>query len=155
MTRKPNGPILQLTDPHPPENHPSRDAVCWREGWYTTSIAYKPGLKLMRQERLPQVPSGKTTIWGQAPPMAARRWISRTVFWRDVALSLSTSTGCVNLISAVERRQLHHENTVSLRTEKITTKAISSNKQNRFHFAHFFFFRLVLFPASFWHAFSS
>ena len=78
---------------------------------YTIKTATnKPGLKLMRHERLVQVPSVKTTICGQAPPVAALRCISFTVSCRELGFSLSTSTGCVNLIRANKPRQQHSDN---------------------------------------------
>jgi len=39
---------------------------------YNTTVIGKPGLKLMRHERLVQVPSRKTMTCGHAPPVAAR-----------------------------------------------------------------------------------
>lgn len=52
-----------------------------------------PGLKVIRQVLLVQVPSGKIIIWGHFPPDCARLLISSTVFLRESWSERDTNTG--------------------------------------------------------------
>ena len=66
-----------------------------------------PGLKAIKQDRLVQVPSANTSTCGQSPPEFARLVISFIVFWRELASSLDTRTGCVNFVNAETAQNIH------------------------------------------------
>ena len=70
--------------------------------WAGREINWPP-LKLMRQDLLEQVPSGKMKICGHRPPDWLRCLISLMVFRRELGSSRLTNTGCVNWIIPVLR----------------------------------------------------
>lgn len=94
--------------------------------WFDQGVS--PNLKLIRQQPLVVVPSGKRRICGHLPPVAARRCISRTVFCRELGSSLETKTGCVSFAMAEIKcrnyTRLHYNTTLHYRIEFLIYTAV-------------------------------